>query len=104
MAEQNNGGLVLDLMVSKKVDERGQTFWNTSVSQMKFSVKKERIKAVRKAKRKLNYGILNMDNQLEDIVGSKLESVGPMVDSCLFECIQSKLKISKATGLLIMHW
>ena len=103
MAEQNNGGLVLDLKVSKKGDERGQTFWNTSVSEMKFSVEKEWIKAVRKAKRKPNYGMLNMDNQLEEIVGNKLELVGPMVDSYLFEigkCIQSKLKRSKATGLV----
>ena len=60
MAEQNNGGLVLDLKVSKKGNERGQTFWNTSVSEMKFSVEKEWIKAVRKAKRKPNYGMLNI--------------------------------------------
>ena len=98
MAEQNNDGLVLDLKASKKGGERGQTFWNTSVSQMKFSVEKEWIKAVRKAKRKPKYGMLNMDNQLEEILGNKLELVGPMVDSYLFEigkCIQSKLKRSK---------
>ena len=95
--------LVLDLKASKQDDERGQTFWNTSVSQMKFSVEKEWIKPVRKAKRKPNYGMLNMNNQLKEIVGNKLELVGPMVDSYLFEigkCIQSKLKRSKATGLV----
>ena len=58
---------MLDLKASKKGDERGQTFWNTSASEMKFSG--------RKAKRKANYGMLNMDNQLEEIVGNKLELV-----------------------------
>ena len=40
---------------------------------MKFSVERQWIKAVRKAKRKPNYGMLNMDAELEEVVGNKLE-------------------------------
>lgn len=104
MAVNNDSSsLMLDLKASKQDEERGKTFWHTSVVEMKFTVEKEWIKAVRKAKRKPNYGMLNMDDQLEEIVGNKLELVGPMIDSYLLEIgkgLQSKLKRSKATGLV----
>jgi hypothetical protein len=48
---------------------------------MKFSVECQWIKSVRKAKRKPNYGMSNMDPQLEELVGNKLELVGPLIDS-----------------------
>ena len=70
---------------------------------MKFSVEKEWIRAVRGAKRKPKYGMLNMDSQLEEVVGNKLELVGPMLDSFLKEIgksLRSKLSRSKATGIV----
>ena len=94
--------LRLDLK-SFKADERGEKFWNTSVVEMKFSVEREWIKAVRKADRRPNYGMMNMDNDLEEIVGNKLEVVGPILDSYLLELgrtLKSKLSRSKATGLV----
>ena len=63
--------LDLDLRASDG-SERGNSFWNVSKVEMKFSVERQWIKAVRKAKRKPNYGMLNMDSQLEEIVGNKL--------------------------------
>ena len=94
--------LVLNLQSSGD-SERGHLFWNTSSVEMKFSVERQWIKAVRKAKRKPNYGMLNMDSQLEEVVGNKLELVGPMIDSYLHEIGRSmkcKLSMSKATGLV----
>jgi len=70
---------------------------------MKFSVERMWIKAVRKSKRKPNYGMLNMDAQLEEVVGNKLELVGPLLDSYLREigkAMKGKLSRSKATGLV----
>jgi hypothetical protein len=70
---------------------------------MKFSVEKEWINSVRKAEGKPNYGILNMDDQLEEVVGNKLELVGPMIDSYLFELgktFKSKLTRSKQALLI----
>ena len=94
---------VLDLKASKDDQERGEKFWNNSVLEMKFSVEREWIKAVRKANGKPDYGMLNMDCQLEEVVGNKLELVGPVIDSYLFELgktLKSKLARSKATGLV----
>ena len=76
--------------------ERGDSFWNVSAVEMKVSVEKQWIKAVRKAKRKPYYGMLNMDTQLEE-VGNKLELVGPMMDSYLREIGKP---MSKATGIV----
>ena len=53
-------------------------------------------------KKKTNYGMLNMDAQLE-VVGNKLELVGPMIDSYLQEIgksMKGKLSRSKVTGLV----
>ena len=52
---------------------------------MKFSIERQWVKAVCIAKRKPNYGILNMDLQMEEIVRNKLELVGLMIDSYLEE-------------------
>lgn len=55
-----------------------------------------------KTKRKPNYGMLNMDAQLE-VVGNKLELVGPMLDSYLQEIgksMKGRLSRSKVTGLV----
>ena len=95
-ADNKSCGVILDLKTSKHGEERGEKFWNTSVSGMKFTVKQEWIKAVRKAKHKPNYGMLNMDDQLEELVG-------PIIDCYLREIgksLQSKLKRSKATRLV----
>ncbi|PFX29268.1 hypothetical protein AWC38_SpisGene5981 [Stylophora pistillata] len=94
--------LDLDLRASDG-SERGKSFWNVSQVEMKFSVERQWIKAVRKAKRKPNYGMLNMDSQLEEVVGNKLELVGPMIDSYLEEigkAVKCKPSRSKATGLV----
>lgn len=61
------------------------------------------MKAVRKTKRKPNYGMLNMDMQLEEVVGNKLKLVGHMIDSYLQEIGKSmkcNLSRSKVTGLV----
>jgi len=95
--------LHLDLKASKDMQERGEKFWNTSLIEMKFNIERSWIKSVRKADRKPNYGMLNMDSQLEEVVGNKLELVGPVLDSYLLELakgLKSKLTRSKATGLV----
>lgn len=79
-----------------------QKFWNVSSIQIKFIVERQWIKAIRKTKRKPNYGMLNMDAPLE-VVGNKLELVGPMIDSYLQEIgksMKGKLSRSKVTGLV----
>ena len=83
--------------------ECGSTFWNCSLVEMKFSMDRRWIKAVRGANNKPNYGMTNMDSLLEEVVGNKLELVGPMLDSYLKEmgkAVLSKLSRSKATGLV----
>ncbi|KAJ7365212.1 hypothetical protein OS493_007864 [Desmophyllum pertusum] len=92
-----------DILAGSNTRERGDKFWNVSEVEMKFSVERQWIKAVRKAKRKPNYGMLNMDAQLEEVVGNKLELVGPIIDSYLHEIgksMKSKLSRSKATGIV----
>ena len=68
--------LVLNLQSSGD-SEGGHLFWNTSSVEMKFSVERQWIKAVRKAKRKPNYGMLNMDSQLEEVVGTSSNWLAP---------------------------
>ena len=63
---------VLDLHMFNTDTERGSTFWNSSLVEMKFSTEKRWIKAVRGAKNKPNYGMTNMDSLLEEVVGNKL--------------------------------
>ena len=41
-------------------------FWNSSLVEMKFSVEKRWIKCVRKAENNPNYGMAQMDGQLEN--------------------------------------
>ncbi|XP_068748545.1 uncharacterized protein [Montipora capricornis] len=93
----------LDLRCLTTETERGSGFWNSSVVEMKFSVEKRWIKCVRKAENKPNYGMAQMDGQLEEVIGNKLELAGPLIDSYLKEigkCMASKLNRSKATGLV----
>lgn len=93
----------LDLRCLTTETERGSGFWNSSVVEMKFSVEKRWIKCVRKAENKPKYGMAQMDGQLEEVIGNKLELAGPLIDSYLKEigkCIASKLNRSKATGLV----
>ena len=47
--------------------------------------------------------MLDMDNQLEEVIGNKLELVGPVIDSSLFKLgktLRSRLSRYKATGLV----
>ena len=95
----------LDPTFLSEETERGKTFWNKTLVEMKFSVEKEWIAEVRKLpeQKKPNYGMGNMDPVLEELTGNKLELVGPMLDSYLREIGQSmcnKLTRSKATGLM----
>ena len=93
----------LDLRCLTTEMERGSGFWNSSVVEMKISVVKRWIKCVRKAENKPNYGMAQIDGQLEEVIGNKLELAGPLIDSYLKEigkCIASKLNRSKVTGLV----
>ena len=56
-------------------------------------------KGVCKAKRKPNYGMLNMNVQLKEVVGNKFELVGPMVESYLHK-IGKSMKYD-SSGVLI---
>lgn len=70
---------------------------------MKFSVEKQWLKTVRKARGKPNYGMSRMDSQLEEVIGNKLGLAGPLIDCYLKEIgnsLRSKLSKSKATGLV----
>lgn len=94
---------ILNFKASKDDLESGEKFWNKAVVDMKFIVEREWITSVRKAKEKPNYGIQNMDDQLEEAVGNKLDLIGPINDSYLFELgktLKSKLTRSKATFLV----
>ena len=101
-AGDKNESSMLDLRGRSTATDRGSTFWNTSVIEMKFSFERSWIKSVRSAKNKPNYGMTNMDSLLEEVVGNKLELCGPLIDSYLKEigkAVGSKLSKSKATGL-----
>lgn len=79
MAEVN---VILELNLgASSGSEMGLSFWNVSAVQMNFFVEKEWVKRIGKSKRKPNYCMLNMNAQLEEVVGNKLEWVGPMIDS-----------------------
>ena len=56
----------------------------------------------RRARRRPNYGMGNMNSGLEEICGNKLELTGPLIDSYLLEIgnqVSVKLTRSKATSL-----
>ena len=94
--------------------ERGNSFWAATDANMKFNVEAEWLKSVRSTDSKLkpNYGMGNMDSSHEEVVGNKLELVGPMLDSYLKEIgksVKNKLCRSNCTGLvspiaLFMPW
>lgn len=93
----------LNLRCFSESSERGDKFWNTSLTEMKFSVERQWIQAVRRAENKPDYGMGEMDSLLEEVVGNKLEMVGSLVDSFLREAgksLSQKLCRSKATGLM----
>lgn len=93
----------LDLKSFVECSETGYHFWNTSAVEMKFSVERQWVKAVRLAENKPNYGMGKMDGLLEEVIGNKLELVGPLVDGHLKEigkAVSQKLRRSKATGLM----
>lgn len=69
MASNERSSIIIDLKASKDDEKRCEKFWNNSMFEMKFSVEREWIKAVTKANGKPNYGMLNMDSQVEEIVG-----------------------------------
>ena len=71
--------VVFDLRGQTHFSERGKTFWNASVLELKFSFEREWIKAVRRAKRRPNYGIGKMNRGLEEVCSNKLELCGPLV-------------------------
>ena len=101
-AGDKNESSLLDLRGRSTATERGATFWNTSIIEMKFSIERSWIKSVRSAKNKPNYGMTNMDSLLEEVIGNKLEMCDPLIDSYLKEigkAIGSKLSRSKATSL-----
>ena len=98
----NLSDIVFDLKGQTELTERGKKFWNTNEVEMKFSFEREWIKAVRRARRRPNYGMGNMNGGLEEVCGNKLELSGPLVDSYLLEIgkhISTKLSHSKATSL-----
>ena len=93
----------LDLKANKARSEREDKFWNTSTVEMKFSLEKVWLKAVRFAKNKPNYGMGEMDSLHEEVCGNKLELAGPLIDSYLRELGESlkhKQTRSKATGVI----
>ena len=71
--------VVFDLRDQTHFSERGKTFWNASELELKFSFEREWIKAVRRAKRRPNYGIGKMNRRLEEVCSNKLELCGPLV-------------------------
>ena len=69
--------------------EREKKFWNVN-------------EVERRARRRPNYGMGNMNSGLEEICGNKLELTGPLIDSYLLEIgnqVSVKLTQSKATSL-----
>ena len=58
-------GWKLTLMCFSESSEIGDQFWNISVTEMKFSVERQWLKAIRKAENKLDYGMTEMDPLLE---------------------------------------
>ena len=98
----NLSDIVFNLKDQTEFTERGQKFWNTREVEMKFSFKRECIKAVSWARGRPNYGMGNMNHGLEEVCGNKRELSGPLVDSYLLEIgkqISTKPSPSKTTQL-----
>ena len=65
--------------------EREKKFWNVN-------------EVERRARRRPNYGMGNMNSGLEEICGNKLELTGPLIDSYLLEIKKkSKRSLSHST-------
>ena len=85
--------------------ERGEKFWYRAHTELKFKVESEWLKSLLSLldKERPMYGMGNMDRKHEEIVGLKIELVGPLIDTYLKEIATSiyhKLSRSKATGLM----
>ena len=94
--------IVIDLRGNTENTEREKKFWNVNEVEMKSTFEREWIKAIRRARRRPNYGMGNMNSGLEEICGNKLELTGPLIDSYLLEIgnqVSAKLTRSKATSL-----
>ena len=94
--------IVIDLRGNAENTEREKKFWNVNEVEMKSTFEREWIKAIRRARRRPNYGMGNMHSGLEEICGNKLELTGPVIDSYLLEIgnqVSAKLTRSKATSL-----
>ena len=94
--------IVIDLTGNTENTEREKKFWNVNEVEMKSTFEREWIKAIRRARRRPNYGMGNMNSGLEEICGKKLKLTGPLIDSYLLEIgnqVSVKLTRSKATSL-----
>ena len=94
--------IVIDLRGNTENTEREKKFWNVNEVEMKSTFEREWIKAIRRARRRPNYGMGNMNSGLEEVCGNKLELTGPLIDSYLLEIgnqVSAKLTRSKATSL-----
>ena len=97
--------IVIDLRGNTENTERVKKFWNVNEVEMKSTFEREWIKAIRRARRRPNYGMGNMNSGLEEICGNKLELTGPLIDSYLLEIgnqVSAKLTRSKATSPVIL--
>ena len=97
--------IVIDLRGNTENTEREKKFWNVNEVEMKSTFEREWIKAIRRARRRPNYGMGNMSSGLEEICGNKLELTGPLIDSYLLEIgnqVSAKLTRSKATSPVIL--
>ncbi|CAH3017901.1 unnamed protein product [Porites evermanni] len=79
--------IVIDLRGNTENTEREKKFWNVNEVEMKSTFEREWIKAIRRARRRPNYGMGNMNSGLEEICGNKLELTGPLIDSYLLEIV-----------------
>ena len=97
--------IVIDLTGNTENTEREKKFWNVNEVEMKSTFEREWIKAIRRARRRPNYGMGNMNSGLEEICGKKLELTGPLIDSYRLEIgnqVSAKLTRSKATSPVIL--
>ncbi|CAH3178107.1 unnamed protein product [Porites evermanni] len=79
--------IVIDLRGNTENTEREKKFWNVNEVEMKSTLEREWIKAIRRARRRPNYGMGNMNSGLEEVCGNKLELTGPLIDSYLLEIV-----------------
>ena len=73
--------------------------------EIKFSVEHDWIKRVCFDESKQNYGMRELDPVLEELMGNKLELIGPMLDGFIKEIglsIHAKLGRSRMTGLMAL--